>query len=377
MALTNFAVASPNGGTWSVQNTNSASVGRYHDLASLGEGATNFTKCRPGVFSGPALAASNVPQALFVAPSSGLSLTVQPGAATVERGTLVGPYTVESTAVGTVTLATANATNPRIDRIDLQVLDGALGDNSGTSLTQFVVTTGVASGSPAVPAAPANSIPLAQVALPANTLTITGGMVTDTRKSTAVRGSTRFLLPGDLTTDIGFYPSEKRSRVHPTYGLLEDIWDNTNATWRGTQVLALPQPAQTGSGSLATAATATIASVAISDPGWPYYVMAYGCIDFGATVQGTVCQAALQIDSGVMGTNRFAFNQQAAVAANISYDLGSECDGNTRAGLAGPLSGGHNVFLLAKNVPGPSGASAMTIYSNFYAFTLELVPALV
>lgn len=375
MALTNFAVASPNGGTWSIQNTNSATVGRYHDLATLGEGATNFTKCRPGVFSGPAAAASNVPQALFVAPSSGLSMTVQPGAATVERGTLVGPYTVESTAVGTVTLATANATNPRIDRIDLQVLDGALGDNSGVSLTQFVVTTGTAAGSPAVPAAPANSIPLAQVLLPANTVTLNAGMLTDTRKSTAVRGATRLLLPGDLATDAGLYPGERRVRVHATYGLLEDFWDNGAATWRGTQILLVAQSAQTGSGSLASGSTATISSTVTVDPGWPYYIKAYGLVDFGAAVSGTVCQAALQINSAVMGTNRFAFNQQAAVTANVSFDLGSECEGNTKA--LGAFIGGQTVFLIAKNTPGAGGPSAMTIFSNLYEFLLEIVPALV
>lgn len=375
MALTNYAIASPNGGTWSIQNTNSATVGRYHDLAGLAEGAANFTKCRPGVFSGPATGASNVPAAMFVAPSSALSMTVQPGAAAVERGTLVGPYVVESTAVGTVTLATANATNPRIDRIDLQVLDGALGDNSGTSLTQFVVTTGVAAGSPAVPAAPSNSIPLAQVLLPANTITLTGGMLTDTRKSTAVRGSTRWLMPGDLSTDVGLYPGEKRARVHGTYGILEDIWDNAATTWRGTQELIVAQPAQVASGSLANNASVVVSSKAIPDPGWPYTVECFVLVDFASATAATVCQVAAQMDSNTFGTNRFIFDQEPAVAANVSFDLGSSASGNSFA--FGGFTGAHTVYFMAKCVQGPGGAAPITIYTNFYGFTIKLIPALV
>lgn len=378
--MTDYTITSPNGGTWTIQSTNSASVGRYHDLGFLMEGASGaanvFKQCRAGILSGPPVAASsNIPGAFAVAPTGGLNWSVQPGAAVVERGTLSGTYGVQSTAVGTGAVGTADPSLTRVDRLDLQTLDGALGDNGGVSKTSVKVTAGTPGSG--IAGAPTNSDQVGFWTIPATTTTLTAGMWTDTRKSAAVRGSTRILLPGDALSDPGFNVGERRMRFHSTYGWMEDFWDAANAVWRGTQVLVLPQPAQTGSGSLATAATATIASVALSDPGWPYYVAAYGCVDFGAAVQGTVCQAALQIDSGVMGTNRFAFNQQAAVAGNISYDLGSECDGNTRAGLAGPLSGGHNVFLIAKNVSGPSGVSAMTIYSNFFAFTLELIPALV
>lgn len=381
--MTDYTITSPNGGTWTDQLANTATIGRYHDLGFLAEGAAGaanvFKQARPGILSGPPVAASsNIPGAFAVAPTSGLNFSIQPGAALLERNTLSGVYPVHSTAIGTGAVGTADPSQTRIDLVTLDHFDGALGDNSSTTLTRVHVKPGTPGGG--VPTADvtagARTI-LGWWTIPALTTTLTTGMWTDARKSAAIRGATRVLLPGDLIADPGFMVGERRMRFHSTYGWMEDFWDAANAVWRGTQVLVLPQPAQTGSGSLATAATATIASVALSDPGWPYYVAAYGCVDFGAAVQGTVCQVALQIDSGVMGTNRFAFNQQAAVAANISYDLGSECDGNTRAGLAGPLSGGHNVFLIAKNVSGPGGASAMSIYSNFFAFTLELIPALV
>ena len=124
MPLANYTIASPNGGTWTIQSTNSAQVGRYHDLALLMEGAVDVNQMstsRPGIFVGSGFTGNaGTPAAMFAAASgSGLNLTVFRGAACVERGTLAGTYIVVSTAAATVTLATADATNPRIDRVDL------------------------------------------------------------------------------------------------------------------------------------------------------------------------------------------------------------------------------------------------------------------
>lgn len=275
------------GGTWTIENTNTASVGRYHDLALLVESTSSFTQARPGIFSGYANSGAPVAAAYAsAATGSGLNANVYPGAAVVERGTHVGPYIVVLDATGTITFATADATNPRIDRVDLQVLDGVLGDNGGTSLTQLIVTTGVAAGSPSVPAAPVNSIPIFQILLPANTTTLTNGMITDARKSTALRGTTRVLLPGDALTDVGYTIGESRMRYNSTYGWLEDYWDSVAGIWRGTQII--PGVAQTwGNGTSDITLTGnptynTIITCAVADPGWPYKlrVSAKGRVDY-------------------------------------------------------------------------------------------------
>lgn len=237
MALTNYTIASPTGGTWTIQSTNSAQVGRYHDLGLLAEGASGnnqLTQARAGVLpAGSFDNTSQVPNALKALPSgTGLNILTYRGAAVVERGTLAGSYEVQSTAVGTLTLATADATNPRIDRIDLQVLDGALGDNGGVSLTRLVITTGTAAGVPSVPAAPSNSIPISQILLPATTLTLTLGMFTDVRKSAAVRGAVRVLLPGDALGDVGVHVGELRdTSAIQTPGWI-DRWDTVAGIWR-------------------------------------------------------------------------------------------------------------------------------------------------
>lgn len=239
VAAVNYEIGGPTsghpGGTWSIQNTNTATVGRYHDLSSMLEGstgATNFTTSRPGVFPGPSDATANVPVAMACAQTgSGLNINIRPGAAVVERGTLVGPYTVEIPAFATITLGTADAVNPRIDRVDLQVLDGALGDNGGVSLTRYLITPGTAAGSPSAAAAPTNSIPLSQWTLPANTTTLTGGMGADKRKSTALRGAVRMMLPGDALADVGLVQGEMRNTLVLSGTPSIDYWDSVKAAW--------------------------------------------------------------------------------------------------------------------------------------------------
>jgi hypothetical protein len=382
VALTNYVIngSTHPGGTWTIQSTNTANVGRYHDLAFLQEGDLNvnqITTSRAGVLAGGGITGTAQTPGSMSCTATGvaLNLAANRGAAIVERTSLAGSYTVVNEALATVTLATADATNSRWDRVDLQVFDGVLGDNGGTSQTAYIVTTGVASGSPALPAAPTNSIPISKILLPANTVTLTAGMVTDIRKSAALRGADRILMPGDALTDVGFMVGEKRIRYNATYGFLEDMWDSVNAVWRGSQILLLPQPAQTGSGALTSGSTAIIASVAITDPGYPYHVEAVGVIDYGAALAGTQCMAALQIDSATLGTNRFGFAGTEAVTGNVNFDQCTVVEGNTKASAVGALTGAHTVYLLAKNFNGIGGASAMTIYTNFYTFAIRIVPA--
>jgi hypothetical protein len=241
VALTNQTIGGAGiaGGTWTIQSTNTANIGRFHDLATMAEGAVNsngFTTSRPGCFVGPADTGGLIPNCFAQAAAGGLSVNIRRGAAAVERSTLAGPYIVVTEATGTVTLGTADATNPRIDRIDLQIFDGVLGDNGGVSLTRFVVTQGTAAGVPAAAAAPANSVPIAIVTLPANTTTITGAMITDKRKGTAVRGAIRPLLPGDSLSDVGFNAGELRDTL-PIGGSTIDRWEPLSGTWQLVQDL--------------------------------------------------------------------------------------------------------------------------------------------
>jgi hypothetical protein len=245
MALTNQTIGGSGiaGGTWTIQSTNTAIVGRFHDLAFLQEGSAGspMQSARTGCLPGPSLSTVALPGCFGVTAAGGLSCSLGRGSAFVERNTQVGPYNVHTEAVGTVTFGTANATNPRIDRVDLQVFDGVLGDNGGVSLTQFVVTQGTAAGVPTLPAAPTNSTPMFKLTLPANTVTITSGMLTDIRRSAGLRGAKRMMLSGDLLTDVGIEAGELRdTSAIRTVGTI-DRWDPVSATWVMTADLSAAQ----------------------------------------------------------------------------------------------------------------------------------------
>lgn len=374
------------GGTWTIQSTNTASVGRFHDLAFLAEAVSSFTQARPGVLSGFANAGATVAASFAFTPTgSGLNLFVFAGSAVVERTSHAGPYTVVLDSTATVTFATADPTNSRIDRVDLQVLDGALGDNGGTSQTALVVTTGVASGTPTVPAAPANSIPICQVLLPATTTTLTSGMVTDTRKSAALRGATRLLLPGDSLSDPGYMAGETRLRYHATYGWLEDYWDPVASLWRGTQVipgLAATWGNGTSNITLSGApAFNTIASVAVADPGWPYKLRVSAKVRANyASSWSTWTPPFATVRVGLDSTS------DASIAVNNTWAppvaTASAYWGAVPSTATGKLTGAHTVYL---SMEGQGGGGAATVsYANWegnpsrtdseVGLTVDLIP---
>lgn len=120
---------------------------------------------------------------MAVTPNSpaGMSVLVATGWAAVVGTTQpnMGVYTAFNDATVTLTVTTANPTNPRIDRVVMTVRDayysGAFND------VIYQVIAGTPAGSPTAPATPANSISLATIAVGAGVTSITAGNITDTR----------------------------------------------------------------------------------------------------------------------------------------------------------------------------------------------------
>lgn len=105
--------------------------------------------------------------------SSELEVTASsPAAMTVEvaEGRAVIGGMMRAFRGGTLTITTADATNPRIDLITARQ-DGAL-----------VRVTGTPAATPAVPALPSNSVPLAEVLVPALAGSVTTARITDVRQ---------------------------------------------------------------------------------------------------------------------------------------------------------------------------------------------------
>jgi hypothetical protein len=168
---------------------------------------------------------------LSVGPNSpvGMSVVVASGWAAIVGTTQsnMGVYTVYNDANTTLTITTANPTNPRIDRIVATVQDAFYSGSFNDVI--FQVIAGTPAGSPVAPATPANSISLATVLVGAAVTQINAGNITDTRVSVTTN-----LPVGDLTevaAGTGINVTNGTGPV-PTVAI-----DSTVATLTGSQTL--------------------------------------------------------------------------------------------------------------------------------------------
>jgi hypothetical protein len=127
---------------------------------------------------------------------AGMSVRVASGWAAIlgTTTTNMGVYTIFNDATETLTITTADPTNPRIDLVCATVRDafysGAFND------VIFQVIAGTPAGSPVAPSLPANSISLATVAVGAAVTQINTGNITDTR----VNVTTNIPESGDISS---------------------------------------------------------------------------------------------------------------------------------------------------------------------------------
>jgi hypothetical protein len=112
---------------------------------------------------------------------AGMSVRVATGWAAIVGTTQanMGTYVIFNDATDTLTVTTADPSNPRIDRVVATVQDayysGAFND------VIFQIIAGTPAGSPVAPAIPDNSISLATIAVGAGVTQINTGNITDTR----------------------------------------------------------------------------------------------------------------------------------------------------------------------------------------------------
>lgn len=123
------------------------------------------TTARPlGAFSG---VRPGTPVTTVTAPTS-TSWSCAPLIGVIDGQTAAeaGPYTFSSDATVTGAITAANASNPRVDIIYVQVSDPAESDGSSTPGVTIGYLAGTAAATPAAPATPARSFVLAQINVP-------------------------------------------------------------------------------------------------------------------------------------------------------------------------------------------------------------------
>lgn len=125
---------------------------------------------------------------------AGMSVRVASGWAAIVGTTTtnMGVYTIFNDAQDTLTITTADPTNPRIDLVCATVRDAFYSGANNDVI--FQVIAGTPAGSPVAPSLPANSISLATVAVGAAVTQINTGNITDTRVDVGTN------LPGDISS---------------------------------------------------------------------------------------------------------------------------------------------------------------------------------
>jgi hypothetical protein len=155
---------------------------------------------------------------LVVNAGGGMTVTVQPGSfvVPVSAQPTAGGYCSTLASQGTLTVATADPSNPRIDIVVANVVD----NGNGTSFGQVQYLEGTAAPSPSAPAAPANSITLAQIAVAAGVSSISQGNITDSRPFTTATGGILVAAKGAVTGYVGQLAFDKASQsfYHNTNG---------------------------------------------------------------------------------------------------------------------------------------------------------------
>lgn len=187
---------------------------------------------------------------LLVSPGTGMNVLVQPGSYVVQAtaNPVDGAYVSTLASQATLAVATADPTNPRIDLVLAYVSD--VGTSSSFGAVEIL--TGTAAASPVAPTAPANSLILSELTVPAGATSITSGMLSDQRVFTTATGGVlkapRGTVPGymgqlayDSASDSFYHNSNTSSatQMHVLPWSPVITTRSSNFSWGGTETTIL------------------------------------------------------------------------------------------------------------------------------------------
>lgn len=167
-------------------------------LTGASPSGTTGIAARPGVRYGTG-------SPLLVQAASGMNITVNAGVAFVQGSSsaTAGMYTCCLDTTATLTVATSDPTNPRIDNVICWIND--VGNSGSTTVVEL--QTGAPAPSPSAPPLPSNALLLAQIAVAAQATSITAVNITDERVYTSATGGITPVAntSGGITGGAGLY----------------------------------------------------------------------------------------------------------------------------------------------------------------------------
>lgn len=290
----------------------------------LNVGTASANQVPSGVFPGLG--------AMQVSAGSGMAATVAAGYCCVasSSSSLQGGYIFGLMTSASLTVAAADTVNPRTDLIVAFVADN--GDSSSFSAVEII--TGTPASPPVAPTAPANSLTLASVTIPANVVSVASGTITDLRAYVVAPGG---ILPIANAAAAPAVPASQFMFNLATGQLVQGT--GTAGSVSVPSVLKwVPQLATVTSTvhAASSGALTTVASVSVTTDGltdievyckWPGVVGHSGFISVIATIDGTAVDNATVVSSS---------NTQPTAGGSLRY-FTSSSQANT------PASGTHTV----------------------------------
>lgn len=253
-----------------------------------------------------------------------------------------------------VALATADATNPRIDLVVIRIRNVEFGDGSTAGSLEAI--TGTPAGSPVAPATPNGCVALATVAVSANATQILNANITDQRTYAAPVGAG--VIPKGSTANRPFTLSaDSVVYLNTDTNLLEywngSTWVNANAGGGVTMYGATDRTGYTvTAGTTQDTAASVTFSTTTTNTKWLVEVDAAYDTSMGS-VAGDALDLKVKVDgTGVTTTGTRQFNK----ASNVGvYDLSVSVRGRTVVTLATAAS--HT--LLAQLVAGSTNVTSV------------------
>lgn len=238
----------------------------------------------------------------------GMSVLVASGWAAIVGTTQanMGTYVAFNDATATLTITTANATDPRIDLVCVTVNDSYYTGSSDNVV--FQVIAGTPASSPTVPATPANSIALAEVYVGAAVLSINSGNITDLRVLT----TTNIPEVGDISAVVagtGLSGGGTTGSVTLAIDTATTV-DKTTAQTLTNKTITFADNTLTGVASLTTSQTLT--NKTLTSPK----------IDLGMNAQ-TAAYTTVADDDGKLITVTSSSTANVTIAASL-YNVGAQ-----------------------------------------------------
>jgi hypothetical protein len=275
---------------------------------------------------------------LVVSAAGGMTVGVTYGSYVVPNTSdpAAGAYVATLVSSGNLTLASADPSNPRIDIVVAGVTDN--GDSSSSGWVQVI--TGTAAASPSVPAAPANSIIVGTIQVPAGATTITSGNIT---------GNANF-----TTTAGGVLVCQKSAPPAGYYGQVAYDWPAQgffhNSAGGPLQMRTLPFAPVV---EALTGGSYTLPTAAGQVPGLTANVTCDGQTDLKITVHVAgftgIASEAAYVTVGCYIDGTLVDEQVVALTASTSAQGGLTLIGYTGSGFGGntPSAGSHTVSVQA------------------------------